>query len=55
MIARISNEEQHYDTKTFDEYLHDRWNSDSQDVTIHIENCPQCQRRIENMVNDNWA
>ncbi|EMI41522.1 serine/threonine-protein kinase [Rhodopirellula sp. SWK7] len=55
MIARISNEEQHFNTKTFDEYLHDRWDSDNQDVTTHIENCPQCQRRIENMVKDNWA
>ncbi|WP_286765431.1 MULTISPECIES: serine/threonine-protein kinase [Rhodopirellula] len=54
MIARIRDEKHdgglHYDRETLNDYLHDRLDADTQEVTQHIEVCEQCQAHVERLV-----
>lgn len=56
MIARIRDEKHdgglHYDRETLNDYLHDRLDADTQEVTQHIEVCEQCQAHVERLVTD---
>lgn len=56
MIARIRDEQHdgglHYDRETLNDYLHDRLDADTQEVTQHIEVCEQCQAHVERLVTD---
>ncbi|GAB5516667.1 serine/threonine-protein kinase [Rhodopirellula baltica] len=56
MIARIRDVEHddglHYDRETLNDYLHDRLDADTQEVTQHIEVCEECQAHVESLVTD---
>ncbi len=56
MIARIRDAKHddglHYDRETLNDYLHDRLDADTQEVTQHIEACEECQAHVESLVTD---
>ncbi|WP_286177860.1 serine/threonine-protein kinase [Rhodopirellula sp. JC639] len=45
----------HYNRETLNDFLHDRLDSDTEDITAHIEACEECQSAIEQMVETNWS
>ncbi|WP_233903404.1 serine/threonine-protein kinase [Stieleria maiorica] len=40
----------HYDRETLNDFLHDRLDSDTDEITAHIESCENCQSMVEEMV-----